>query len=81
MPLNTKIRIMHTINTKLQPTRTGTFVFFLSADLLGAAKPALRKASMQGLYNKYVRVAFTEPFMRLKGRNAGKSNDATAALG
>ena len=49
MPLNTKIRIIHTTNTNPQTTRTGMLVFFFSVDLLGSAKPALRKASMQGL--------------------------------
>ena len=81
MPLNFKIRIIHTINTKQQATSTGILVRFFTDDLLGGANPALLNASIHGLYSRYVRTALVEPFIRLKGKNAGKSNEATCALG
>lgn len=58
----------------------GTFTLVFP-DVLSGIRCVLRRAPTSGLYSKNAKAAFRKLLIKLNGRNAGKSNSATASLG
>ena len=72
---------MHTETITMPIVSEGELCLLLLFNVRDVIRPVLESALTKGRYKIRVRPVFINPFTRLKGKNTGRSIDATTSRG